>query len=209
MLAPEERYDETVKLFEDTGKVWFTSDEKQIQKLREVVFPDGHLNKDVVGRSPREIGAMAGIDVPASARIILLPAKGAGTADMLAKEKLCPVVAILPYKTFHDAVAKAKANLLVEGAGHSAALHSNDENNIREAGVELPISRLVVNQASSLTAGGSLTNGFAPTTTLGCGSWGGNSISENLDYKHLMNVSRIGKVITNKKVPTDEEIFAP
>jgi len=131
-----------------------------------------------------------------------------GTADVLAKEKLCPVVAILPYKTFHDAVAKAKANLLVEGAGHSAAVHSNDEANIREAGVELPVSRLVVNQPSSLTAGGSLTNGFAPTTTLGCGSWGGNSISENLDYKHLMNVSRIGKVIANKKVPTDEEIFS-
>jgi succinate-semialdehyde dehydrogenase len=188
--------------------VWFTADEKQIQKLREIVFPDGHLNKDAVGKSAREIGAMAGIDVPASARIILLPAKGAGSADLLAKEKLCPVVAILPYKTFHDAVAKAKANLLVEGAGHSAAVHSNNEGNIREAGLELPISRLVVNQASSLTAGGSLTNGFAPTTTLGCGSWGGNSISENLDYKHLMNVSRIGKVIVNKKVPTDEEIFA-
>ena len=100
------------------------------------------------------------------------------------------------------------ANLILEGAGHSAALHSNNEANIRSAGVELPISRLVVNQASSFTAGGSLTNGFAPTTTLGCGSWGGNSISENLDYKHLMNVSRIGKVIANKKVPTDEEIFA-
>jgi succinate-semialdehyde dehydrogenase len=53
-----------------------------------------------------------------------------------------------------------------------------------------------------------LTNGFAPTTTLGCGSWGGNSISENLDYKHLMNVSRIGKVIPDKKVPTDDEIWA-
>jgi succinate-semialdehyde dehydrogenase len=208
VLTPEERYDETVKLFKDTGKVWFTDNEADIDKLRNLVFLDGHLNKDVVGKSAREIGAMVGIDVPASARIILLPAKGAGTADLLAKEKLCPVVAILPYKTFHDAVAKAKANLLVEGAGHSAALHSNDESNIREAGVELPISRLVVNQASSLTAGGSLTNGFAPTTTLGCGSWGGNSISENLDYKHLMNVSRIGKVITNKKVPTDEEIFA-
>jgi succinate-semialdehyde dehydrogenase len=208
VLTPEESYDETVKLFKDTGKVWFTNDEKQVQKLREVVFPDGHLNKDAVGKTPREIGAMAGIDVPASARIILLPAKGAGTGDVLAKEKLCPVVAILPYKTFQDAVAKAKANLIVEGAGHSAALHSNDEAHIREAGVALPISRLVVNQASSLTAGGSLTNGFAPTTTLGCGSWGGNSISENLDYKHLMNVSRIGKVIANKKVPTDEEIFA-
>ena len=208
VLAPEEQYDETVKTFTATGKVWFTSDEKQVQKLRELVFQGGYLNKDVVGRSAREIGAMVGIDIPASARIILLPAKGAGSSDLLAKEKLCPVVAILPYKTFEEAVAKAKANLLVEGAGHSAAVHSNDEKHIREAGVELPVSRLVVNQPSSLTAGGSLTNGFAPTTTLGCGSWGGNSISENLDYKHLMNVSRIGKVITNKKVPTDEEIWA-
>jgi succinate-semialdehyde dehydrogenase len=208
VLTPEEDYEETVNAFTATGKVWFTNDEKQVQKLRDLVFPGGHLNKDVVGKSAREVGAMAGIDVPATARIILLPAKGAGTADVLAKEKLCPVVAILPYKTFEEAVAKAKANLLVEGAGHSAALHSNNESNIREAGVGLPISRLVVNQASSLTAGGSLTNGFAPTTTLGCGSWGGNSISENLDYKHLMNVSRIGKVITNKKVPTDEEIWA-
>jgi succinate-semialdehyde dehydrogenase len=87
-------------------------------------------------------------------------------------------------------------------------VHSHDEAHIRAMGLALPISRLVVNQPSSLTAGGSLTNGFAPTTTLGCGSWGGNSISENLDYKHLMNVSRIGKVITNRKVPTDDEIWA-
>src|SRR3954467_5353544 len=131
VLTPEEKYDETVKLFKDTGKVWFTDDEKQIQKLREVVFPDGHLNKDAVGRTAREIGAMAGIDIPASVRIILLPAKGAGKDDVLAKEKLCPVVAILPYGTFEEAVACAKANLLVEGAGHSAALHSNNEEHIR------------------------------------------------------------------------------
>jgi len=208
VLTPEERYDETIKSFIATGRVWFTDDKEQVQKLREIVFHDGHLNKDVVGKSPREIGAQAGLDVPETARIILLPAEGAGTEDILAKEKLCPVVAILPYRTFEQAVAAAKANLLVEGAGHSAALHSNNEANIRFTGVELPISRLVVNQSSSLTAGGSLTNGFAPTTTLGCGSWGGNSISENLDYKHLMNVSRIGKVITDKKVPTDAEIWA-
>lgn len=208
VLTPEEKFVETVQTFTETGKVWFTDDEAQIQALREVVFPGGHLNKDVVGISAREVGAMAGIDVPESARIILLPAKGAGEGDILAREKLCPVVAILPYQTFEEAVQLAKANLLVEGAGHSAALHSHDEANIRHAGLELPISRLVVNQPSSLTAGGSLTNGFAPTTTLGCGSWGGNSISENLDYKHLMNVSRIGKVIENKPVPTDEEIWA-
>jgi succinate-semialdehyde dehydrogenase len=208
VLTPAEKYDETVRSFQATGKVWYTDDEAQVQKLRDVVFPGGRLNKDVVGRTAREVGAMAGIDVPASARIILLPARGAGTEDVLAKEKLCPVVAIHPYETFEEAVAKARANLLVEGAGHSAALHSNTERHIRSAGVELPVSRLVVNQACALTAGGSLTNGLAPTTTLGCGSWGGNSISENLDYKHLMNVSRIGKVIANKKVPTDEEIFS-
>ena len=208
VFAPVERYEETVKSFEDTGKVWFTEDQDQIQSLRDVVFPGGRLNKDVVGRSPREIGALAGIDVPEAIRIILLPAKGAGVDDVLAKEKLCPVVAILRYQTFDEAVENARANLLVEGAGHSAALHSNNEANIRSAGEGLPVSRLVVNQACALTAGGSLTNGFAPTTTLGCGSWGGNSISENLDYKHLMNVSRIGKVITNRKVPTDAEIWA-
>src|SRR4029078_9770786 len=140
--------------------------------------------------------------------ICLLRAEGAGVADVLAKEKLCPVVAILPYKTFAEAVENARANLLVEGAGHSAALHSNDEAHIRDAGTELPVSRLVVNQASALTAGGSLTNGFAPTTTLGCGSWGGHSISGKLDHQPLMNVSRIGKVITGKNVPTDAEIWA-
>ena len=156
VFTPEEQFDETVKSFEDTGKVWFTEDEGQVQKLRDVVFPGGRLNKDVVGRSAREIGAMAGIDVPATARIILLPAKGAGVDDVLAKEKLCPVVAILPYKTFQEAVENARANLIVEGAGHSAALHSNNEANIRSAGAELPVSRLVVNQACALTAGGSL-----------------------------------------------------
>ena len=208
VLTPKESFAKTVETFVNTGKVWYTDDEAQVQKLREVVFVDGHLNKDVVGRSPRDIAAMAGIDVPDNVRIILLPAKGAGEVDILAKEKLCPVVAILAYDDFDDAVASAKANLIVEGAGHSAALHSNDDQHIRTAGLELPISRLVVNQPSSLTAGGSLTNGFAPTTTLGCGSWGGNSISENLDYKHLMNVSRIGRVIEDKAVPSDEEIWA-
>ena len=208
VFAPEEDYDETVQLFTKTGKVWFTDDQEQIQKLREVVFLDGHLNKDVVGISASEVGKMAGIDVPESVRLILLPADGSGTEDVFAKEKLCPVIAIVPYAAFDDAVAMAKANLLVEGAGHSAALHSNSDDHIQKAGLELPISRLVINQASSLTAGGSLTNGFAPTTTLGCGSWGGNSISENLDYKHLMNVSRIGKIIPDKAVPTDEEIWA-
>ena len=208
VFAPEENFDKTIELFTNSGKVWFTDDQSQIKKLRDVVFQDGNLNKDVVGKSASDVGKLAGVKVPETSRLILLPADGSGTEDVLAKEKLCPVIAIVPYKTFEDAVGMAKSNLLVEGAGHSAALHSNNDQNIKKAGLELPISRLVVNQPSSTSAGGSLTNGFAPTTTLGCGSWGGNSISENLDYKHLMNVSRIGKIIPDKKVPTDEEIWS-
>ena len=76
------------------------------------------------------------------------------------------------------------------------------------AGEHLTVSRLIVNQPSSTGAGGSLYNGFAPTTTLGCGSWGNNSISENLNYTHLINVSQIGLYNKDKKVPTDEEIWA-
>ena len=208
VLTPQESYDETIEAFLATGKVWFTADPGEVQRIRDLVFHNGHMNKDVVGKSAREIASKAGLEIPETARIILVPADGAGTADLLAREKLFPVVAMLPYSTFEDAVGKAKQNLLVEGAGHTAALHSHDEAHIRFMGLELPISRLVVNQPSATTAGGSLTNGFAPTTTLGCGSWGGNSISENLDYKHLMNVSRIGKVIAHKEVPTDAEIWA-
>jgi succinate-semialdehyde dehydrogenase len=208
VLTPEEKYDQTIEKFVATGQVWFTSDPTEVQLYRDLVFPGGHMNKDVVGRSATEIAALAGLSIPESARVILLPADGSGSDDLLAMEKLCPVVAILGYGTFEDAVDHAKANLLVEGAGHTAAVHSHDDAHIRLMGLELPISRLVVNQTSATSAGGSLTNGFAPTTTLGCGSWGGNSISENLDYKHLMNVSRIGKVISGKAVPTDAEIWA-
>src|SRR5262245_17188860 len=90
VLTAEERYRDTLQSFEATGKVWFTDDEAAVQKLRDVVFPGGRLNKDVVGRPASEIGRMAGVSVPDTARIILLPAKGAGTEDVLAREKLCP-----------------------------------------------------------------------------------------------------------------------
>src|SRR5205807_247829 len=110
VLTPEEHYRHTIEQFLSTGKVWFTEDKAQVQKLRSVIFPDGHLNKDIVGRPAREIAAKAGIDIPETVRVILVPADGAGSEDVLAKEKLCPVVAILPYKTFEEAVDKAKAN---------------------------------------------------------------------------------------------------
>ena len=207
VFVPEEDYDAAVKAFVDTGQVWYTDDEAEVELFRNACFPGGRLNKALVGKSASYVGISAGATIPEAARLILLPAKGTGKDDVLALEKLFPVLAILPYREFDDAIHGARRNLGRQGAGHSAAIHSLNEDHIHHIGEVLPVSRVVVNQPSALTAGGSLTNGFAPTTTLGCGSWGGNSISENLDYKHLMNVSRIGRVI-DKKVPTDEEIWA-
>ena len=201
VFVPEEQYNEAVEDFIKTGKVWYSADEDIIEAFRKTVFHEGKLNPAVIGLPAWKVAAVAGISVPETTRLILLKAKGAGTADILCKEKLCPVVGILPYGSFEQAIAMAQANLEVEGKGHSAAIHSNNEDHIRAAGVNLTVSRLVVNQPSSTSAGGSFLNGFSPTTTLGCGSWGGNSISENLNYTHLMNVSEIGKVIENKTVP--------
>jgi succinate-semialdehyde dehydrogenase len=121
---------------------------------------------------------------------------------------MCPYMITLTYNTFEEAVEIAKTNLLYEGAGHTAAIHSNNDEHVQYAGNALPISRLVVNQPSSTGAGGSFYNGFNPTTTLGCGSWGNNSISENFTYYHLINISRIGYLNKNAKVPTPEQIWA-
>lgn len=150
VLVPEEECGRAIEALLSIGEIWFADGKAIVQRLREAVFSDAHLSKDIVGRIHREICAKAGREVPETARIILIPSRGAGQDNVL-----------------------AKANLIVEGAGHTATLHSNDENHIRFMGLELSISRLVVNQSSAITSGGSLTNGFAPTTTLGYGSWGG------------------------------------
>lgn len=205
VFAPREQYAQVIEEFQK-GKVWYSADEEVVEAFRKALFPDGVMNKDVVGRSAYEVGRIAAQNVGLDTRIILLKVKGAGKSDVLAREKLCPVVSILDYDTFENAVAMAKENLLEEGIGHSAGLHTNNEEHIKYAGLELPVSRLVINQPCSFAAGGALTNGFAPTTTLGCGTWGGNSIAENLDFKHLMNLSRIGRPILGN-VPTDNEIW--
>lgn len=201
VFVPEEQYDEAIRTFIATEKVWYSDDKETVDALRQTLFHNGKLNPEVIGLAPWQVGMAAGISIPESMRLILLKVDGAGSADILCKEKLCPVVCILSYNTFEEALVMAQANLEVEGKGHSAVIHTHSEAHIEAAALQLTVSRLVVNQPSSTSAGGAFQNGFSPSTTLGCGSWGGNSISENLDYTHLMNVSQIGKIIANKQVP--------
>lgn len=96
----------------------------------------------------------------------------------------------LGYDNFEEALRIAKTNLNMEGNGHTAGIHSNDQANVIKAGTELSVSRLIVNAPCATTAGGSIQNGLPVTNTLGCGSWGNNSISENFTYKHLLNITQ-------------------
>jgi succinate-semialdehyde dehydrogenase len=186
---------------------YYTEDPAEQEAFRKVLFQNGAMSKDVVGQSVQAIADLAGVKVPDNTRVILIKADGPGEKDLLSKEKMCPVMATYGYDDFSEALSIAQTNLELEGKGHSAALHSNNDEHIEMAGEHLTVSRLVINQTSATTAGGSFYNGFAPTNTLGCGSWGNNSISENLTYKHLLNISRIGYHMKDAYVPTDEELW--
>lgn len=207
IIAPRDNYDEIIEEFKNNG-AYYVEDEKLIEKFANTMFKDGSINRKIVGQSTQVIADLVGVEIPKDTKVIILKARGRGHDEVLCKEKMCPVMVAFAYDSFEEAVSIAQCNLNVEGKGHSCAIHSNNKEHIMYAGSRLTVSRLVVNEPSSTTAGGSLYNGFAPTTTLGCGSWGNNSISENLDYKHLINISRIGFYNKDAKVPTDEEIWA-
>jgi len=206
-LIPEESYEEALEIF-GANNVFVARGTDNADRFRKVLFDqNGVINKDVVGQTPQDIGKLAGINVPEGYRIIMLEPSGYGRSDVLCKEKICPVMIALKYKTFEEAVEMAQANLEYEGKGHTAAIHSNNRGHIEYAGIKLTVSRLVVNQPSSTSAGGAYNNGFAPTTTLGCGTWGNNILSENLSYMHLINISRIGMPIEGAINPTSLEVW--
>lgn len=206
VICPEEDFESIMNEFEGNG-AFVVREESQREALRKAIFVDGAMNRHAVGQSAETIAKLAGIKIPEGTKIIVVETSGAGEEDILAKEKMCPVLSAYKYKEFKEGVEIARENLEEEGKGHSVSIHSNNKENIEYVGTELCVSRFVINQICASSAGGSFYNGLAPTNTLGCGSWGHNSISENLDYKHLINVSRIAYCMKDNHVPTDEELW--
>ncbi len=205
-ITPAAKADELIAEYKKNGGV-LVDDPAQIDALREAMFPGGVMNKDLVGQSALKVAEAAGIKVPSDTRVLLVKAPAYGKEDYFSKEKMCPVMSLYTYNTWEEAIAIADANLAVEGRGHSVAIHSNNQEHIEAAAEVLPVSRFLINQVCATNNGGSLFNSLSATTTLGCGSWGGNTISENLSWKHLFNVSRIATVRPRAAAPTDEEIW--
>ncbi len=206
IIAPASKYDEIIAEFEKQGAVYY-DDKATVDKFRDVIFPGGEMNKDLVGQSVKKVADAAGVTIPEGTKLIILAPAEYGDKDYFSKEKMCPVMTAYKYDNWEEAVAIAKANLEYFGAGHSCSIQSNNEAHIEYAGEVLPVSRVLINQSCASQNGGAFCNALSPTTTLGCGSWGNNSISENLTYYHLFNKSRIAFTKPGATQPSDEEIW--
>lgn len=206
VICPEKDFDNIMAEFEKNGAYIVRSDEEK-EKLGNALFEDGKVNRHSVGQSPQKIADLAGFPIPEGTTIIVVEAGNKGGVGLFGKEKMAPVLAAYKSPDFKESVEIARDNLEKEGKGHSVCIHSDNEEHIEYAGEELCVSRFVINQVCASSGGGSFFNGLAPTNTLGCGSWGHNSISENLDYKHLMNVSRIAHYMPENHVPDEEELW--
>lgn len=207
-IVPEDQVAEVVTCLQ-AEKAFYTDDEAVVEQFRQVLFPaDGRISAKVVGQPIADIAKLAGVDIPADTSIVVLKTDARGAADPLCGEKMCPVAILTTYHSFEEGVEIAKANLLYEGAGHSAVVHTRDDKKAEYCGVTLPVCRMLVNQPGIFAANPALANGFNPTSTLGCGSWGNNSIAENLTYEHLINISRIGWMKDADTIPTSQQIWA-
>ena len=206
VFCPEKDFENILKEFEANG-CYVVRDPEELEKVRGALFDDGKPNRHSVGQSCGKVAELAGIQIPEGTRAIVAVAEGTGLTDLLGGEKMAPVISAYPYSDLDDGIRIAAENLEKDGKGHSVSFHSDSEEHIAKVGESLCVSRFVINQCSANSAGGSYFNGLNPTNTLGCGSWGHNSISENLNYHHLMNVSRIARFMPDNHVPTDEELW--
>lgn len=212
VFVPEEDKDAIIKYFEQNGAL-VLRDAETSRKLANLLFidRDGRRapNPAYVGKTVQEIGGAIGLDVPENKAVIIAVVEKYAEAEDLCREKLCPVIALHAYKgTFEEAVAMAKGNLLMEGAGHSSDVYSMDKDHQIYAGLELPVCRLIVNNNNFYAGGGQYNTGLVPTSGLGCGFWGRNTIRENLNYEHLLNYTRMVFTMDGIEAPTDEEIWS-
>jgi len=200
ILAPV--YDAMVKELAAQGGVLLDAAEKA--KLQRFMFPGGKLSADATAQSAAKIAERAGL--ARSGTFLMVEEAGTGPQHPFSGEKLSPVLALYRVKDFDEAIRTTGAIYDYQGKGHSVSLHTKDERQAMRLALELPVARVIVNQAHCFATGGSFDNGLPFSLSMGCGTWGGNSFSDNMHWRHFLNVTRISRVIP-ERVPTEEEIF--
>ncbi len=176
---------------------YFLNDE-EADKIRHTLLINGALNAKVVGQRPVTIAEMAGFEVPANTKVLIGEATSTDNSEAFGHEKLTTILGMYKAKDFDDALDKAEALLNNNGGlGHTSVLwidNVNEREKLMKFAERMKTCRLIINTPSSLGGIGDLYNfDFAPSLTLGCGSWGGNSVSENVGVKHLLNIKTIAE----------------
>jgi sulfoacetaldehyde dehydrogenase len=176
--------------------------------LQKVMFPAGKLSPAVTAQSVGRICALAGLTRPelVDARCLVVEETGAGPGYPFSGEKLSPVLTLYRARDFDHALELVSAIYAHQGNGHSCGIHTANEAHARRLGHELTVARVIVNQAHTFATGGSFDNGMPFSLSMGCGTWGGNSFSDNLNYRHFMNITRIVRTIPPRE-PTLDDIF--
>ena len=187
-------YDEVKKEFAARGCYFLKDDE--IDKVRKTILINGSLNARIVGQSAYKIAQLAGVEVPEKTKVLIGEVESVDISEEFAHEKLSPVLGMYKAETFDEALAKAAQLVADGGYGHTSSLfiHPAQTEKIEKHYHAMKTCRIVINTPSSHGGIGDLYNfALTPSMTLGCGSWGGNSVSENVGVKHLLNIKRVAE----------------
>ncbi|MBQ2272782.1 MAG: bifunctional acetaldehyde-CoA/alcohol dehydrogenase [Clostridia bacterium] len=195
VIVLESVYEAARKEFADRGCYFLNPEE--IEKVRKTILINGALNAKIVGQKAPTIAALAGVTVPETAKILIGEVESVELSEEFAHEKLSPVLAMYKATDIQDAFAKAERLVADGGFGHTASIYLNpvtQQAKLDEFAARMKTCRILVNTPSSHGGIGDLYNfKLAPSLTLGCGSWGGNSVSENVGVKHLLNIKTVAE----------------
>lgn len=180
--------------------------EEEKKSLQATVWINGLINPKIIAQSPQKIAKLSNIKIPDETKFIIVEEKGIGRKFPFSGEKLSVILTLYKYEKFEDAIKKVNGIQSYQGAGHSCGIYSYNRENIMDLCLNTRTSRVMVRQPQNYGNSGDWCNGMPFTVTLGCGTWGGNIVSENIVFKHYINTTWVSYPI-KQVVPTDEELF--
>jgi sulfoacetaldehyde dehydrogenase len=206
VVVVEAVYDQLLEALIAEGGYLANRDE--YRKIAAVLWEDGHLNAACVVKQPQVLSEMAGFNIPEDRKFIIMPETGIGPDHPYSGEKLSTIMAFYKVKDIDEAIALTNAIQEYQGKGHSCGIYSTSDENILKLALGTKTSRVMVNQPQAPSNSGNLWNGMRQTFSLGCGTWGNNSTSENIYWRHLVNITYVSKPLaTPKVIPSDAELF--
>jgi len=197
-------YDKMLEALQQAG-AYLVKGEEKVQ-LKEAMWKNGVLNRELVASAPEKIASYAGISLPKGKSFFVVEETGIGKEYPFSGEKLSVITAAYRWEQFEEAINLVNRITGFSGPGHSCGIHSSNEKRIRQLAVHVKVSRIMVNQPQCLANSGAWTNGMPMSLTLGCGSWGNNASSSNITWRHLLNYTWVSFPIPTRE-PNDEELF--